>query len=341
MKILLIMDPGIPVPPKFYGGHERLVYLFAEEYQRMGHDVTLLAGPDSHCSGKTISFGINSLKRSGLQKLKEIFYVWKFLLKNHNQFDLIHNFGRLLYLLPVLNRKAKKIMTYGRRVTPFGIRCVNLLPNKNIIFTACSDFCVATGNVAGHWETVYNSIDFDNYQLNTTVNKDAPLLFFSRLDKIKGPHIAIEVAKKTGNKLVIAGNIPTTPDNIAYYEKMVLPHIDNEQIIYVGALNDMQKNEYLGNAKGMLFPLSGDEAFGLVMIEAMACGTPVIAFNHAAAPEVIDEGISGFIVSNIEEMVNAVSKLPAIDRKQCRHIAQERFNVTTIAHKYLNLFNAK
>ncbi|GAB3903567.1 glycosyltransferase [Mucilaginibacter boryungensis] len=341
MKILLIMDPGIPVPPKFYGGHERLVYLFAEEYQRMGHDVTLLAGPDSHCSGQTITFGINSLKRSGIQKLKEIFFVWKFLLKNHSEFDLIHNFGRLLYLLPIVNSASNKIMTYGRRVTPFGIRCINLLPNKNLIFTACSDFCVATGNVAGHWETVYNSIDFENYQLINQVKDDAPLLFFSRLDKIKGPHIAIDVAKRTGNKLIIAGNIPTTPDNIAYYEKMVLPHIDNEQIVYVGALNDMQKNEYLGNAKGMLFPLSGDEAFGLVMIEAMACGTPVIAFNHAAAPEVIDEGISGFIVNDIEEMTDAVGKLSSIDRTQCGNIARERFNVTSIAHKYLSLFNAK
>jgi len=335
------MDPGIPVPPKFYGGHERLVYLFAEEYQRMGHDVTLLAGPDSYCSGKTITFGINSLKRSRLQKLKEIFYVWKFLLKNNSQFDLIHNFGRLLYLTPVLNRKTKKIMTYGRKVAHLGIKIVNFLPNKNLVFTACSNYCVSTGNVAGRWETVYNTIDFASYGLVTKIADNSPLIFLGRLDKIKGVHIAIQVAKATGNRLIIAGNISHTSDNYQYFKTEIEPHIDGEQIQYVGAVGDMEKNNYLGQAKALLFPIEWNEPFGMVMIEAMACGTPVIAFNRGSVSEVINEGISGFIVNNIDEMANAVNKIFAIDRTQCRNIARERFNVTTIAHKYLNLFNAK
>src|SRR5476651_2506485 len=103
MRILLIMDPGIPVPPTLYGGHERLVYLFAEEYTRLGHEVTLLAGPNSKCSGKVVSFGVNDLSRSKLQRTKEIAFVWKYLLQNNKNFDLIHNFGRLVYLLPILN----------------------------------------------------------------------------------------------------------------------------------------------------------------------------------------------------------------------------------------------
>src|SRR3984957_12606961 len=104
------MDPGIPVPPKLYGGHERLVYLFAEEYQKLGHQVTLLAGPDSHCTGKTITYGTNDLDRSWPVRFKEAVFVWKYLRKNHRNFDLIHNFGRLIYLLPVLNSCVKKIM---------------------------------------------------------------------------------------------------------------------------------------------------------------------------------------------------------------------------------------
>jgi len=339
MRILLIMDPGLPVPPKLYGGHERLVYLFAEEYQKLGHEVTLLAGPQSHCSGKTVTYGTNDLTRSKWVRLKEAAFVWKFLRKNKNNFDLIHNFGRLIYLLPVLNSPVKKIMSYGRKVAPFGIKVVNRLPNKNLVFTACSDYCVGTGNVAGRWETVYNTIDFANYTATSITAADAPLVFLSRLDKIKGPHIAIGIALKSGNKLLIAGNEPTTPDDTEYYNDLVRPLIDQKQIEYVGPVNDVQKNELLGKSKAMLFPLSGDEAFGLVMIEAMACGTPVIAFNHAAAPEVIDEGISGFIVNNEEEMLAAVAKIPAIDRAQCRRVAEERFDVKVVARKYLTLFN--
>ena len=108
MRILLIMDPGIPVPPKQYGGHERLVHMFAEEYTKLGHDVSLLAGPDSQINGKVYKFGINDLKRSKYKKFKELIYAWKFILKNKNKFDLVHNFGRLAYLLPILNSQVKK-----------------------------------------------------------------------------------------------------------------------------------------------------------------------------------------------------------------------------------------
>src|SRR5580692_9724720 len=108
------MDPGIPVPPTLYGGHERLVYLFAEEYRKLGHEVTLLAGPESHCSGKTVTFGTNDLNRSRKVRFNEARFVWKYLRQDAHSFDLIHNFGRLIYLLPVLNYPIKKIMTYGR-----------------------------------------------------------------------------------------------------------------------------------------------------------------------------------------------------------------------------------
>lgn len=339
MRILLIMDPGIPVPPPLYGGHERMVYLFASEYHRLGHSVTLIAGPDSSFSGTTITFGTNNLTRSKLKRYKEIGFVWKYLIKNHNNFDLIHNFGRLIYLLPVLNTTVKKIMSYGRRVTPSGIKLITSLPNKNLIFTACSTYCVNTGNVAGKWHTVYNAIDFNKYRHTQLTSEKAPLIFLSRLDRIKGPHIAVNIAVKTGDKLIIAGNEPTMPDNKAYYNEFVFPFIDQQQIVYVGEVNDSQKNELLGKSKAMLFPLSGDEAFGLVMIEAMACGTPVIAFNHAAAPEVVENGVTGFIVNNEAEMMDALSKISTIDRANCRKMAEEKFDVKVVALQYLQLFN--
>lgn len=337
MRILLIMDPGIAVPPATYGGHERLVYLFAEEYTRLGHKVTLLAGPDSYCSGTTCTFGVNDLQRSSVAKAKETAFVWKYLALNSKRFDLIHNFGRLIYLLPAANSAATKIMTYGRPVTAKGIKIINSLPNKNMVFTACSNYCVATGNVAGKWETVYNAIDFSKYQLKETVVDDAPLMFLGRLDKIKGVHTAIKVAKASGSKLIIAGNVPHTADNYKYFKEEIEPLFDNEQIVFTGPLNDEQKNHYLGKAKALLFPIEWDEPFGMVMIEAMACGTPVIAFKRGSVPEVITEGVNGFIVTDLEQMINSLSKISTVNRSNCRRIAEERFDVTTIAKVYLTI----
>jgi glycosyltransferase involved in cell wall biosynthesis len=339
MRILLLMDPGIPVPPLTYGGHERLVYLFAEEYQRLGHEVTLMAGPDSSCSGKVVTFGINDLTRAKTQLNREVLFVWRYLLQNHKNFDLVHNFGRLVYLLPILNKQIKKIMTYGRPVSQKGIRVMNALPNKNLIFTACSNYCVSTGNVAGSWKTVYNTIDFPSYTLNTIISPDAPLMFLGRLDRIKGVHTAIKVAKATNHNLIIAGNISHTPDNYQYFKTEIEPHIDDVQIKYVGALNDAEKNTYLQQAKALLFPIEWDEPFGMVMIEAMACGTPVIGFNRGSVPEVLEEGRNGFVVANAQSMIEKISSISNINRKHCRQSAEERFDVKVIAQQYLDLFH--
>jgi glycosyltransferase involved in cell wall biosynthesis len=228
-------------------------------------------------------------------------------------------------------------MTYGRRVTPSGIRVINRFPNKNLIFTACSNYCVSTGNVAGQWKTVYNAIDFALYQLNAKVEADAPLMFLGRLDKIKGVHTAINVARATNHKLVIGGNIPHTPDNYQYFKTEIEPLIDNEQIIYLGELNDSQKNIWLGQAKALLFPIEWDEPFGMVMVEAMACGTPVIGFGRGSVHEVINEGITGYVVNNQAEMIDRLEQIDKIDRKDCRATAESRFNIAKIAAQYLSL----
>lgn len=339
MKILLIMDPGIPVPPKLYGGHERLVFMFADAYRKLGHEVNLLAGPDSGIDGETFSFGVNDLNRSKTQKSKELLTAWNFLINHVKNYDVIHNFGRLLYLLPVLNSSAKKIMTYGRPVATKGIKLINKLPNQNLYFTACSDYCVSTGNVAGKWETVYNAIDFSDYQVTKNVEKDAPLMFLGRLDKIKGLHTAINVAKKTGHRLLIGGNLPNTADNYAYFKEEIEPHFNNTDIIYLGALNDEQKNHYLGQCKALLFPIEWDEPFGMVMVEAMACGTPVIAFNRGSVTEIIINGENGYIVSNEHEMIEALSSIHTIDRAACRYLAKSKYDVDVIAKKYLSLIS--
>lgn len=340
MKILIVMDPGILVPPKGYGGHERLVDIFARQYTAMGHEVHLLVTSGSNVEGCTMHpFGKEGFPPKKSDASKAIPYAWKFLWKHRNYFDLIHNFGRLAYLFPVIHHPVKKIMTYGREISSRNIQLINLLKGRNIVFTACSANLLSRVHTSGYWEVVYNAIDFSKYTLRKNVDADAPLIFLGRIEKIKGCHTAIQVAKETNNKLVIAGNISPLEEEREYFEEQIRPYIDGEQIVYAGALNDAQKNEYLGKAKGLLFPIEWNEPFGIVMIEAMACGTPVIGFNRGSVNEVIDEGITGFKVDSYNEMKEAVSKLDTIDRNACRAHAEKRFDVTVIASRYLVIIN--
>ncbi len=332
------MDPGITVPPKGYGGHERLVEMFAKEYLRLGHEVHLLVTKGSLVEGCTVhDFGNEGFPPQKWDARIAILKAWKFLIFKNHDFDLVHNFGRLAYLLPILNLRIKKIMTYGRIIHGRNISFVNKLPNKNLKFTAPSNWCVSTGNTSGIWKTVYNAIDFDKYDLREGVLKNAPLIFLSRLEKLKGAHEAIQIAKDLGEILIIAGNISMLPDEIAYFHKEIEPMIDGFQIIYLGTLDDAGKNHYLGLAKAMLFPAKTEEAFGMVMVEAMACGTPVITYNHSAMPEVVTNGVTGFIVNTKEQMKEKVSQINAIDRKTCREHARRRFDVKVIAKQYLKL----
>jgi glycosyltransferase involved in cell wall biosynthesis len=333
------MDPGILVPPKGYGGHERLVYMFAKEYAQLGHEVHLLVTSGSSVDGCTVhGYGKEGFPPKKLDALLAVPKAWWFLWKNRNSFDLVHNFGRLLYMLPILNYSSSKIMTYGRIIDGRNIRIVNKIPHKNLVFTAPSNWCVSTGNNSGRWETVNNAIDFSKYNLRENLSADAPLIFLSRIERLKGAHEAIQIAQSLGEKLIIAGNISPLPEEQSYFHKEIEPYIDGSQITYVGTLDDEDKNYYLGLSKAMLFPARTEEAFGMVMIESMACGTPVIAYNHSALPEVVTDGKTGYIVQNIEGMISKVKDLTAIDRRKCREYALQKFDVKIIASKYLNLF---
>jgi glycosyltransferase involved in cell wall biosynthesis len=228
-------------------------------------------------------------------------------------------------------------MTYGRIITRRNIKWINHLPNKNILFTAPSDWCVSTGNVSGKWYTVYNAIDFSKYTLVENLPPDAPLIFLSRLERLKGAHEAIQIALETGNRLILAGNISGLPEEKEYFMKEIEPYIDGERIIYVGTLDDEGKNKYLGMSKAMLFPARTEEAFGMVMVEAMACGTPVLAYGSAAIPEVVTEGITGYILDNIEDMKRRIDELSKFNRKEVRIFSQMKFDVKVVASRYLEV----
>lgn len=338
MRILIVMDPGILVPPKGYGGHERLVAMFAQEYARQGHEVDLLVTEGSEVPGcTTYPLGKEGFPPTPEDARAAIFTAWKFLWKHRRKYDLVHNFGRLVYLLPVLNKPVRKIMTYGREISARNIQHINKLPTKNLIFTGCSSNLISRGGVAGNWQTVYNAIDFSKYDLNTQIPADAPLMFLGRLEEVKGCHTAIKLAKALNKRLLIAGNKSALTEEQVYFEQQIAPHIDGQQIVYLGQVNDEQKNHYLRQSQALLFPIEWNEPFGMVMVEAMACGTPVIAFKRGSVDEVVEDGITGFKVNTYTEMLDAVNNVHQIDRAQCRGRAAARFNVSVITKQYLSL----
>ena len=181
-------------------------------------------------------------------------------------------------------------------------------------------------------------MDINDYQFNEIINGDAPLVFLGRIQQEKGTAIAIQIAKATNKKLIIAGNIPNEGMHQRYFDEQVKPHIDQDRISYIGPVNNIQKNELLRNALAFLMPVTWDEPFGIVMAEALACGTPVIGFNRGAIPEVVSNGINGFVCSTNDEMIMAVNNIQQISRHKCREIAETKFSAHVLASQYEQLY---
>lgn len=340
MRILLLMDPFIPVPPVHYGGIERVIYDIACKYVEMGHEVTLVAGPGSKSPGRLITYGKNG---PGSMKIDWSLMraVRSILLQEIKRHDVVHNFGRLAFLFPIAWSGIRKIQTYMRYITPKNIRMLNLIGVRNTIYTAVSDAIVKTGKPGGgHWETVYNCAPVKQFDFVPEVGKDAPLVFLGRLDRCKGVHNAISVAEKTGKKLIIAGNISHLPHEKAYFYEEVQPRIDGKLVEYIGVVNNEQKNKLLGSAAAMLLPIEWYEPFPVVLPEAFACGTPILAFPGGGVPEGIQQGVTGFLSNTVDEMANDVHRIHKLSRAACLQEALSKYSDTIIAANYLKLYQS-
>jgi glycosyltransferase involved in cell wall biosynthesis len=337
LRIAITADPYLPVPPRLYGGIERVVALLVSGLVRRGHQVTLIAHPDSHTPAALIGYGVQP-HTGALARVRELFQVGSALVRLRGRVDIIHSFGRLAALAPVLPvRGVKKIQSYQRAIPWTGVRRAARLGGDSIRFTGCSTSLYASRiRAAGdtQWRTVFNCVDPSSYVAVTAVGADAPLAFLGRIERIKGTHTAIEIARAAGRSLVIAGNIADTE----YFRSEVAPHLDNRTVSYIGEVDDAAKSRLLGASAALLMPIHWDEPFGIVMAEAFACGTPVIGFARGSVPEIVRDGINGFVVRTTAEASRAVQQLNRIDREAVRRDCEERFSCDAIVRAYEDLY---
>ncbi|MET0570905.1 MAG: glycosyltransferase family 4 protein [Pedobacter agri] len=333
MRIAITADPLIPVPPQNYGGIERIIDFLVKGLIKQGHEVLLVAHHDSKIDAPLLSYKKN--KNAFLSHVSNLQTIAK--LKDFKP-DIIHSFSRLAYLLPFMRSNVPKLMSYQREPTLSQIKkSVKLAKLNSLSFTGCSNYITNQIKPFAKAQTIYNGISLEIYKPKINIQVDSPLVFLGRIEPIKGTHIAIKVALETKRKLIIAGNIPT--EYQGYFDKQIAPFL-NEQINYIGPVNDTQKNEILRNANAFLMPILWNEPFGIVMAEAMACATPVIGFNRGSVPEVVLNGETGFTCNNIDEMINAVSKIDTIDRAKVREYCELNFSADLIVDNYTDLYKS-
>jgi glycosyltransferase involved in cell wall biosynthesis len=339
MRILLLMDPFIKVPPDHYGGIERVVADLADGFSARGHEVTLWAAPGSSTSARLRAFGREG-EWTRWSNLRNVATVTSWFVREAGSFDLIHNFGRLAYLTSILRRDVPKVQTYMRTVNPRNMRLTRRAGARRLHFTAVSDAIRQTGaGGGGDWSVIYNCARPSLYTPRFDVDPaTAPLVFLGRLERCKGAHTAIAVARALGRPLIIAGNVSTLPHERDYFEREVQPQIDGELVRYIGPVGNAAKNELLNTAAALLSPVEWEEPFPIIIPEALLCGTPVIAFRRGGMPEGIDHGRTGFLCDTTDEMVSCIRQLPSIDRHTCRAEGVRRFSDEAIISEYLSLY---
>jgi glycosyltransferase involved in cell wall biosynthesis len=230
-------------------------------------------------------------------------------------------------------------MSYQRHTGGRQIRLATHAGGRSLRFTGCSEFISAMGRRAGGtWDAVPNFVEPSRYTYVPRSNADAPLIFLSRIEEIKGAALAIAVARASGRKLILAGNRIEHGAGREYWDREIAPHLGRDGVEWVGEVNDAQKNELLGRAAALIVPIQWDEPFGIVFAEALACGTPILTCARGALPEIVESGSTGLFFETTEEGVAAVQQLASLDRSACRRAAETRFSVDVVTRRYLGLF---
>jgi glycosyltransferase involved in cell wall biosynthesis len=338
MRIAQIGPLMESVPPRLYGGTERIVSYLTEELVRMGHDVTLFASGDSMTSAELVGCVPQAL-RLDVNVRDTIPYYMLMLdrVRQHaGEFDILH-FHIDQFHFPLFRHMA------GRTVTTLHGR--QDLPDLKPLYIGFSDMpLVSISNEqrrpvlnANFVQTIYHGLPADLHK--PVFNpRGGYVAFIGRIAPEKRPDRAIQIARSLGVPLKIAAKVDRVDER--YFREVIAPLLDGPGVEFIGEINEQQKNEFLGEALALLFPADWPEPFGLSMIEAMACGTPVLAFRCGSVPEVIDEGVTGIIVENLEEAVGALSRVIALDRRAVRRRFEERFTATRMAKDYLGVYRS-
>lgn len=339
MKILLTADPGITVPPTGYGGIERIVDALVRRYRDHGHAVALVAESGSTAPASVQCAWPGSRATSHLDALRNALALRRAV--HELKPDVLHSFSRLAYLLPQFASALPKVMSYQRHTGGRQIAIAAKLAGPSLHFTGCSRFISQQGSRSGGtWSSVPNFVDPTKFAFVPSVPAEAPLVFLSRIESIKGADIAIDIARASRRRLILAGNHASRGPEADYWCEKIAPHLGRDGVKWIGEVNDAQKNALLGSAAALLVPIQWDEPFGIVFVEALAAGTPVITCARGATPEIIDDGVTGFFIRGVQDGVEAISRLPLLSRARCRKAAEERFTVARCAEQYLEVYRS-
>lgn len=336
MKIAILAPPYLPIPPNGYGGVERVVYLLTEGLVKKGHDVTLFAPGDSKVSAKLFSTFPKSIGNSGELKNKPFYPLLQYVdcFKRASEFDIIHNHAEHLAMF-----LAELVTTPVVHTIHSTLIDGETLPEKRLVwerfkkhhFVSISDNQREGMKDLNYAGTVYNGIDISGYKYIENPRGDY-LLWVGRITPKKGPLEAIVASGKAGMKLVMAATID--PIEQKYYEEVIRPKIDGDKVEFVGELHGDSLSTLYGNAYATLVPISWHEPFGLVMVESMACGTPVVAYDIGSAREVVRDGHTGFVVKDQLEMVEAVERVRTLKRFDCLKRVEEKFTAERMVSGY-------
>lgn len=335
MKIAQVSPIIERVPPIKYGGIERVVYELTEGLVKRGHEVTLFASGDSATSAKLVSAYPRSLREV---RIEDVYGTNALTMLNigtayrmQNEFDIIHDHNGYLSL-PAANISTRPVvMTYHGPFNPEVKRLYQTLNNPYIVSISHAQLQgVSDINFAGN---VYNGLTMDKYPFSD-IHKGY-LLFVGRISAEKGLHYAIEIALYLNLPLIIAAKLETV--DMPYFKQYIGPRL-SENIKWVGEVNEEERNRLMSEAMCFLHPVVWKEPFGLTLIEAMACGCPVVAFGRGSIPEIVADGKTGFVVSDINEMIDSVKKIGQIDRKACREYALNNFNADIMVDQYEKIY---
>ena len=336
MRLAMIAPLIEAVPPHLYGGTERVVSVLTEELVRRGHDVSLFASGDSTTAAELVACCPRGLRLDTdvgdtlayvLTELGEVY-------RRAPEFDIIHN--HLDYLAFPFARLASTptvSTAHGRFDLPEVQRVYGVFAEQALV--SISDAQRARLPRANWVATVYNGIDLTNFHLRT--DPGDYLVFLGRISPEKRPDRAIEIARDVGMRLIIAAKVDDVDRD--YYEHAVAPMMRQSSLVeFVGEVDERQKDDLLGHAYAYLFPIDWPEPFGLTMVEAMATGTPVVAYGAGSVPEVVMDGVTGFVCETFHDMIDAIPRVRSLDRGACRRLVEERFSVAAMADGYERVY---